>query len=136
MSDCIFCKIINGGIPSSVIYEDELFKVILDKFPSVLGHALIIPKKHSDDIFGLDEERAARLIPLAKRIASAVKSGVNADGINILQNNGAAAGQTVQHFHMHIIPRFKGDTIRMGWDSKEASAEELNKASEGIKKFI
>jgi histidine triad (HIT) family protein len=121
--NCIFCKISNGDIPSAAIYEDDNFKVILDKFPSAPGHALILPKKHADNIFELDADSAAKIFPLAQKVAQAMQKSLNPDGINILQNNGEAAGQSVMHLHVHIIPRFKEDTIRIGWQPQELADE-------------
>ena len=107
--DCIFCKIAGGDIPSSTVYEDEQFRVLLDLSPATKGHALILPKQHYANIFEIDENILRDLIVLAKKVASAMKETLNCDGVNIVQNNGEAAGQTVFHFHMHIIPRYKDD---------------------------
>ena len=104
-NDCIFCKIANGEIPSSTVYEDEMFRVILDLSPATKGHALILPKKHMANIFEMDEVTAEKVFVLASRISKAMKEALNCDGLNIVQNNGEIAGQTVFHFHMHIIPR-------------------------------
>ncbi len=112
---CIFCKIANGEIPSATLYEDEEFRVILDLNPASKGHALILPKKHAADFFDLPDETAGRAIILAKKIASVLKAGLHADGINVVQNNGEAAGQTVFHYHMHLIPRYQGDTVNVNW---------------------
>ncbi len=128
MDDCIFCKIIDGRIPSYKIYEDEDFVVILDRFPSALGHTLIIPRKHSEDIFSLDEATAAKLYPLAIKMSGVLKRALNPDGLNILQNNGEAAGQTVMHFHMHLIPRFKdGDAVTIKWTQDDPSPDAFEK---------
>jgi histidine triad (HIT) family protein len=113
--NCIFCKIANGEIPSATLYEDEDFRVILDLGPASRGHALILPKVHAADLFSLPDETAAKAMILAKRIAETLKEGLKADGINIVQNNGEAAGQTVFHFHMHLIPRYQGDTVQLTW---------------------
>ncbi len=107
--DCIFCKIANGEIPSASIYEDEDFNVILDLGPATKGHALILPKKHYADLFELPEEEAKKAIVLAKKLLPAIKKGLNCDGIQLVQNNGAAAGQTVFHYHLHLIPAYKSD---------------------------
>lgn len=112
---CIFCKIANGEIPSATLYEDEEFRVILDLNPASKGHALILPKEHAADLFDLPDETAGRAIILAKKIASVLKEGLHADGINVVQNNGEAAGQTVFHYHMHLIPRYQGDTVNVNW---------------------
>lgn len=107
--DCIFCKIANGEIPSASIYEDESFNVILDLGPATRGHALILPKKHYADLFELPEEEAGKVIILAKKLLPAIKKGLKCDGIQLVQNNGEAAGQTVFHYHLHLIPAYKKD---------------------------
>lgn len=113
--DCIFCKLANGVFPTNKIYEDENFTVILDASPANPGHCLIIPKQHFDCLFRLDDELAAKVMPLAKKIGAVIKAETGADGINVVQNNGTAAGQTVFHFHTHIIPRFDNDNVGVGW---------------------
>lgn len=114
-SDCIFCKIANGEIPSATIYEDEEFRAILDLGPASKGHALILPKKHAANLFELPDETAGKAMILAKKLAARLKEGLNADGINVVQNNGEAAGQTVFHFHVHLIPRYAEDTVNVTW---------------------
>ena len=105
--DCIFCKISAGEIPSNTIYEDEEFRVILDLAPASKGHALIIPKEHAADIYEIEEELAGRAMKLAKRMAVHMTEVLGCEGFNILQNNHEVAGQTVFHFHMHLIPRYR-----------------------------
>ena len=105
--NCIFCKIIGGQIPSATIYEDEDFKVILDISPAAKGHALILPKEHYANIYELPQELAAKAMVLAQKLATHMTEKLNCDGFNLLQNNGEVAGQTVFHFHMHLIPRYK-----------------------------
>lgn len=122
--NCIFCKIANGEIPSATLYEDEEFRVILDLNPASKGHALILPKKHASDLFDLSDEMAGRAIVLAKKIASVLKEGLHADGINVVQNNGEAAGQTVFHYHMHLIPRYEGDTVNINWSPSTLTEED------------
>ena len=117
MSDCIFCKIIDGSIPSFKIHENENCLVLLDRFPSGIGHVLVIPKKHVENIFELDDETAAKIFPLVTDVAKRMKKHLALDGLNILQNNGAAAQQSVPHFHIHLIPRCKDDAITIHWDS-------------------
>lgn len=117
MSDCIFCKLANGEIPTNTIYEDNDFRVILDAAPANLGHCLVLPKSHGADIFEMDSRLLGRGFILAQKIARAVKKAADCDGVNILQNNGEAAGQTVFHFHIHIIPRFKDDDVNIGFGS-------------------
>ncbi len=132
MSDCIFCKISAGEIPSTTLYEDNDFRVIFDVGPASKGHALILPKKHFDDVFGMDEETASKVFVVAVKVANAMKKVLNFDGMNIVQNNGTIAGQTVFHFHMHLIPRYEGDTVNIGWVPKTADADVLKKLSEEI----
>lgn len=115
MDNCIFCKIASGEIPSATLFENEEFRVILDLNPASKGHALILPKMHASDLFDLPDETAAKAMVLAKQIAQRLKEGLNAEGVNVVQNNGAAAGQTVFHFHMHLIPRYAGDTVNVTW---------------------
>lgn len=132
MSDCIFCKIAQGEIPSKTIYEDEKFRVILDLAPVTKGHALILPKKHAINLFELSDETAAEAIVLAKKIAGKMREKLKCDGLNLLQNNGETAGQTIHHFHIHVIPRYEGDGQELGWVPNEATQEEL----EMVKKEI
>lgn len=115
MEDCIFCKIANGEIPSATLYEDEDFRVILDLGPASKGHALILPKVHSANIYELPDETAGKVMILAKHMASKLTEALGCDGFNIVQNNGEIAGQTVFHFHMHLIPRYKGDKVGLTW---------------------
>jgi len=129
MSDntCIFCKIVNGEIPSRTIYEDDDLKAFLDVNPATKGHVLIIPKEHSRDLHDLPDATAEKVIKLAKRIAAKLKEELGCDGINILQNNGQTAGQTVFHYHLHIIPRYeddKNDDI-LRWNVTKVSDEEM-----------
>ena len=125
MSDCIFCKIIAGDIPSATIYENDEFKVILDRFPSGEGHALILPKNHVANIFEIDPEQAGRLFSLAAKLAKDMKEVLGFKHMNILQNNGTVAGQTVFHFHIHLIPRHEGDGIQIGWTPTSPTDEEI-----------
>ena len=104
-----------GDIPSATLYEDEDFKVILDIEPASKGHALILPKEHYANLYELDDELAAKALVLAKKMITKLTDIVGCDGYNVLQNNGAAAGQTVFHFHMHLIPRYKDDNVKIGW---------------------
>ncbi len=132
MSDCIFCKISAGEIPSATLYEDDNFRVIFDVGPASKGHALILPKKHFDDVFSMDEETASKVFVVASKVAKAMKKVLNFDGMNIVQNNGTIAGQTVFHFHMHLIPRYKGDSVNIGWIPGTADADVLRQLSEEI----
>ena len=113
--NCIFCKILAGEIPSTAVYEDDDFKAILDANPAARGHVIILPKNHAANIYELPDEDASKIMIVAKKIATAIEKAYHCDGVNILQNNGEAAGQTVFHIHVHVIPRFKGDTVNIGW---------------------
>ena len=130
--DCIFCRIANGEIPSATIYEDADFRVILDLGPASKGHALILPKEHFDNIYELDEDTAAKAFVLAKNMAGKMTEALGCDGFNIVQNNGAVAGQTVSHFHMHLIPRYKDDGQTIGWKPGEPTQEELEEIKNTI----
>lgn len=123
--DCIFCKIAAGEIPSKTIYEDDLFRVILDLGPATKGHALILPKDHADNLFELPDDTAGKVLVLAKKLATQMKEKLDCDGLNLVQNNGEEAGQTVKHFHMHMIPRYKNDGQRIGWKPGEPTQDEL-----------
>ncbi|HCT92002.1 MAG TPA: HIT family protein [Lachnospiraceae bacterium] len=131
MEECIFCKLANGIFDSATLYEDDLFRVILDLGPASKGHALILPKEHYANIYELPEELAMKAMALAKRMACVMTRALACDGFNLVQNNGEAAGQTVFHFHMHLIPRYKGDQAGFGWNdgtlTDETKAEVLDK---------
>ena len=113
--NCIFCKIAGGEIPSVTLYEDADFRVIMDISPASKGHALILPKEHYANLYELPDELAAKVLVLAKKMTTKLKDIVGCDGYNVLQNNGEAAGQTVSHFHMHLIPRYENDDVNIGW---------------------
>lgn len=131
MSDCIFCKIADGEIPAATIYEDDKFRVILDLGPASRGHALILPKAHFADIYEIPEETAAEAFALAAKMAKKMTDALGCDGFNIVQNNKEVAGQTVFHFHIHLIPRYAGDRVGLTWKpgtlTDEAKQEILEK---------
>ena len=132
--NCIFCKLANGVIPTNSIYEDEDFKVFLDVNPASKGHALIVPKTHYANIYEIDEEIAAKAMKLAKRLATKMTNVFKCDGFNLLQNNNEAAGQTVFHFHMHLIPRYlngKNNDI-LNWSHETFSAEEMTEICKSL----
>lgn len=134
--NCIFCKIVKGEIPSATIFEDDNFKVILDVSPANRGHALIITKDHFDNIFQIDEKTAGKLFSLATVIARAIKEETGCEGLNVVQNNGEVAGQTVNHFHLHLIPRFKGDGVNVKWKQLETKTDDLAALADAIKSRI
>jgi histidine triad (HIT) family protein len=131
--NCIFCKIANGEIPSTTVYEDENFRAILDLGPAAQGHTLILPKEHFTDLTELDETLGAKVLPIAARIGKAMKAGLGCDGFNLVQNNGEAAGQTVPHFHLHVIPRYAGGPQIAGWTPGETTPEEMKETAEKIR---
>ena len=123
MENCIFCKIANGEIPSAKLNEYEEFRLILEMGPASKGHSLILPKSHAANIYELPDEIAAKAMVLAKKMATKLRDGLNCDGFNIVQNNGEIAGQTVFHFHMHLIPRYEGDQVGLTWKPGELTDE-------------
>jgi histidine triad (HIT) family protein len=125
-NNCIFCKIANGDIPSRTIYENDLFRVILDNGPATDGHALVLPKDHYANLFEIPADTAAEAMKTAQTVAAMLKEKLHADGLNLVQNNGETAGQTVHHFHMHIIPRYKGDGQNILWKPGHPSDQELD----------
>ena len=132
--NCIFCKIAAGDIPSATIYEDNDFRVILDIEPASKGHALIVPKEHYANLYELSDELAAKALIVAKKVITKMTGILGCDGYNVVQNNGEAAGQTVFHFHIHLIPRYKDDNVNIGWSqgnlTEEIKAEILSGMNE------
>jgi histidine triad (HIT) family protein len=132
--NCIFCKIAAGDIPSATIYEDNDFRVILDIEPASKGHALILPKEHYANLYELSDDLAAKALIVAKKVITKMTSILGCDGYNVVQNNGEAAGQTVFHFHIHLIPRYKDDNVNIGWSqgnlTEEIKAEILSGMNE------
>ena len=131
--NCIFCKLANVDIPTATVYEDEDFRVILDLGPAAKGHALILPKEHFKDVTELDPKIAAKVLPLGAKLGTAMKKSLGCAGFNLVQNNGEAAGQTVMHFHMHVIPRYERGPAIVGWTPGKASPEELAEVADKIK---
>lgn len=130
--DCIFCKIANGDIPTNTLYEDEDFRVILDLGPATKGHALLLPKEHADNLFELPDEIASKALVVAKKMATKIQKKLNCDGFNLVQNNGEVAGQTVLHFHLHMIPRYENDGQNILWVPGKPSQEELEEVKKQI----
>ena len=132
--NCIFCKIAAGEIPSATIYEDNDFRVILDIEPASKGHALILPKEHYANLYELSDDLAAKALIVAKKVITKMTGILGCDGYNVVQNNGEAAGQTVFHFHIHLIPRYKDDNVNIGWSqgnlTEEIKAEILSGMNE------
>lgn len=132
--DCIFCKIANGEIPSKTLYKDEDFRVILDLGPATKGHALILPKEHAANLYELPDETAAKAMILAKKMGTRMVEKLHADGLNLVQNNGETAGQTVLHFHLHLIPRYQNDGQHILWTPGTVTQEELEAVCQEIVK--
>ncbi|WP_449539311.1 HIT family protein [Ferdinandcohnia sp. Marseille-Q9671] len=139
MSDCIFCKIISGDIPSAKVFENEHVYAFLDISQVSKGHTLVIPKVHKENVFELTSEIAQNIFEVVPSIANAIKKEFNPIGMNLLQNNGEQAGQSVFHFHLHLIPRYgKGDGFGVVWKSHENqySGEDLQTIASTISKAI
>ena len=134
--DCIFCKLANGIIPTNSLYEDDVVKVIFDAGPASSGHVLILPKEHFDNVYALDDDTAAHVFQVAVKVAKALKEGLNLEGLNIVQNNGEIAGQTVFHFHMHLIPRYKGDNVGITWTPGELSDKDKEEILSKVKEQL
>jgi len=136
MSDCIFCKIVAGAIPCTRIYEDDQVLSFMDVGPISPGHTLLVPKKHYAAIMEMSAEEVAALFRPVAALAAAVKAAVGADGINVLQNNGATAGQVVPHLHIHLIPRWPGDGLGFRWPARQADFAVLAKQAEAIRALL
>lgn len=136
MEDCIFCKIVDGKIPASKVYEDAKVIAFLDIMPANKGHCLAIPKKHSESLTEMNEDDSASLIKAARKIAKALSLSFGNASFNIVMNNGKEAGQVVNHAHIHIIPRFQKDRLRIKWSHIKYSENEINEYADKIKKFI
>ncbi len=133
---CIFCKIVSGEIPSVKVYEDEGFMAFMDIGPVNKGHVLVIPKKHAETFLDLTPDEAAELFRRVNMVAKAVKEGLSADGLNIINNVGPVSGQEVFHVHVHIIPRFKDDGMKFGWRKLKYEGKEMEEYAERIRKAL
>lgn len=131
--NCIFCKIANGEIPSRTLYEDERYRVILDLAPAARGHALVLPKEHFANVYEIPEDWAEGAMKIGRQMAIRMKECLHSDGTNLVQNNGETAGQTVPHFHLHVIPRYKGDGQNILWKPHKASDQELDEVIAAMK---
>lgn len=134
--DCIFCKIARGDIPSATVYENSDLRVFLDVAPANKGHALIVPKEHFDNIFQIDGDTAGKIFAMATAVARAIKAETGCEGMNLVQNNGEVAGQTVNHFHLHLIPRYSDDKVSVTWEQQETEPEEQAALAKSIKKRV
>jgi histidine triad (HIT) family protein len=131
--DCIFCRIIAGEIPSQRIDEDERTVAFMDVNPATRGHALVVPRRHARDLLDIDEDDLAATFATARRLAERMSERLNADGVNLLNSCGRAAWQTVFHFHVHVIPRYQGDPLRLPWTPKEGDPDEIAAAAQKLR---
>lgn len=133
MQDCVFCKIVNGEIPCYKLYEDEHTLAFMDINPANDGHALVIPKEHSRDLYAVSEAAISAVAVTARRVAIAVETTVKPEGMNLVQCNGEAAGQSVMHFHMHVLPRTVYDDLKMNWGLNPGDKEAIEGLAERIR---
>ena len=136
MEDCIFCKIINGKIPAAKVYEDSSIISFLDIMPANKGHCLVVPKEHYETFLDISDEDLKNLIVAAKKVTKALSLSIGNGSYNLVMNNGKEAGQIVAHAHLHVIPRFKGDRLRLKWSHKKYEENEMKEMQEKIKKFV
>jgi histidine triad (HIT) family protein len=134
--DCIFCKIVAGEIPCFRLYEDDDTLSFMDINPASAGHALVIPKFHADDLYAMPDEALAATARTVRKVAAAVKAAVEPDGLNLIQANGPGAGQSVMHFHIHVLPRRDGDELKINWGPEPGDMDEIEKVAEQIRKFL
>ena len=131
--DCIFCKIVKGEIPSYKVYEDEDLLVILDRFPRNEGECLVLTREHYENLFDLELSLGAKIFDVSRRVALKIKEAYPIDGLNLLQNNGEPAGQQINHFHMHVMPRYDFDSVVFLGKTKELSDAEFEAAAGKLK---
>lgn len=133
--NCIFCKIANGEIPTNTVYEDEDFRVFMDVAPATKGHALVVPKNHYADIYEIEPETLGKAAKIAQKVIKHATKVLGCEGYNLMQNNGEVSGQTVFHFHMHLIPRYENmdNTNLLSWTPGTSTSEELKELSESLK---
>jgi histidine triad (HIT) family protein len=136
MAECVFCKIVAGEIPCTKVFEDGLCLAFLDIGPISPGHTLLVPKAHYETIHHMPADEAAHLARHIPALAAAVQKAVRAEGINVLQNNGACSGQEVFHVHVHLIPRWPEDGLGFRWPAKQADPEVLKQQAEAITKHL
>ena len=135
MDNCIFCKLANGDIPTNTIYEDEDFRVIMDASPATKGHALVLPKDHYADIYEIDPEILGKAVQVGQKIVKHATKVLGCEGYNLVQNNGEVAGQTVFHFHLHLIPRYADmdNSQMLKWSACDMDAEAIKALTESLR---
>ena len=133
--NCIFCKLANGDIPTNTIYEDDEFRVIMDAAPATKGHALVLPKDHYGDIYEIDPQVLGKAVQVGQKVIKHATKVLNCEGYNLLQNNGEVAGQTVFHYHLHLIPRYEDmdNSEILKWDPSNIDAEEIKELTERLR---
>jgi len=131
-SDCLFCKIVAGELPARIIDQDERTLSFMDIAPATRGHALVIPRAHSRDLLDIEAEDLCAVALAGKRLAARIKERLGADGINLINSCGAAAWQTVFHFHLHVIPRYEGDPLRLPWIPGEGDQEQIARTAQEL----
>ncbi|HXB14691.1 MAG TPA: HIT family protein [Solirubrobacteraceae bacterium] len=130
--DCIFCKILAGELPATIVDEDERTIAFMDIAPATRGHALVVPRRHSRDLLDIEDEDLEATILAARRLAGRAHERLGADGVNLLNSCGAAAWQTVFHFHIHVIPRYEGDPLRLPWVPSPGDGEQIAEAAQEL----
>jgi histidine triad (HIT) family protein len=130
--DCLFCKIVAGEIPATRVYEDERTIAFMDLNPATRGHLLVVPRDHADDLLSVDPEDLAAVARAAQRLAARLAERLGADGVNLLNSSGRAAWQTVFHFHVHVIPRYAGDPLRLPWTPAPGDRDEIAAAAAAL----
>lgn len=131
--DCIFCGIVAGDVPGEILAEDEHTVAFMDINPATRGHALVVPRRHSSDLHEIDPEDLARTTVAAQRLAARMAATLDADGINLLNACGPAAWQTVFHFHIHVIPRYEDDPLKLPWIPRGAEMDEIARTAAQIR---
>lgn len=131
-SDCLFCAIATGEIPAQIVAEDERTVAFMDINPATRGHALVIPRQHSRDLFEIDREDLQAVIVAAQGLARRMVERLDADGVNLLNSNRPAAWQTVFHFHVHVIPRYDDDPLKLPWTPRPGDPEEIARAAQAL----
>lgn len=130
--DCIFCKIVAGELPARIVDEDERTIAFMDIAPATRGHALVIPRSHATDLLSVEREDLSAVALAAQRLAARMKERLGADGVNLLNSCGAAAWQTVFHFHVHVIPRYEDDPLRLPWIPSEGDRAQIEAAAQEL----
>jgi histidine triad (HIT) family protein len=130
--DCIFCKIVAGEIPARIVDQDERTIAFMDIAPATRGHALVIPRAHATDLLSVEREDLSAVALAAQRLAARMKERLGADGVNLLNSCGAAAWQTVFHFHVHVIPRYADDPLRLPWVPSEGDGAQIEAAAQEL----